>query len=309
MGYPNGYIVSGLTDYVETNKEVLIKDAVLGSGIKGETLPLLRKQLGVKTSERLNYMEVNPVLQDGSTCGFQANGKTVLTDREIDTAIIKYNDQWCWKDVLGKFAEYKVRINANEDSLPFESEITDQIVKGINKQVEMLIWQGDTGDSDLIDGFLTQANIADSASTITVESASGATAYERILDVYMAIPEQIVDDAVIFVSPALFRQYAQDLVAKNYFHYEGENGELTELFIPGSDVKVRKTYGLTGSDYIYASVPDNMVYACDMVDAKEDFKMWYNDEDELVKVKVLFNCGVATLYPDAVIVGTVNNKR
>ena len=305
MSYPNGYIVSGLTNYVETNKEVLIKDAVLGSGIKGETLPLLRKQLGVKTSERLNYMEVNPVLQDGSTCGFQANGQTVLTDRKIDTAIIKYNDQWCWKDVLGKFAEYKVRINANEDSLPFESEITDQIIKGINKQVEMLIWQGDTGDSDLIDGFLTKANIADSASTITVESASGATAYERILDVYMAIPEQIVDDAVIFVSPSLFRSYAQCLVQKNYFHYDGENGELTELFIPGSDVKVRKTYGLTGSDKIYASVPDNMVYACDMVDAKEDFKMWYNDEDELVKVKVLFNCGVATLYPDMVIVGTV----
>lgn len=299
------YNVSGLTNYVETNKEVLIKDAVLGSGIKGETLPSLRKQLGVKTKERLNYMEVNPVLQDGSSCGFSAQGSTVLTDREIETAIIKYNDQWCWKDLLGKFAEYQVNINANEDSLPFESQITDQIVKGINKQVETLIWQGSKTGGDLIDGFLTIANGADSASTITVESASGATAYERILDVYMAIPEQIVDEAVIFVSPALFRQYAQDLVAKNFFHYDGENGELTELFIPGSDVKVRKTYGLTNSNYIYASVYDNMVYACDMVDAKEDFKMWYNDEDELVKVKVLFNAGVATLYPDAVIVGTV----
>lgn len=305
MSLPYGYNVSGLTDYVETNKDVLVKDVVLGSGIKGETLSLLRKQLGVKTSERLNYMEVNPALQDGSTCGFSAQGSTVLTDRVIETAMIKYNDQWCWKDVLGKFAEYKVRINANEDSLPFESEITDQIVKGINKQVETLIWQGNTGNGDLIDGFLTQALGADSSSTIAVESASGATAYERILDVYMAIPEQIVDDAVIFVSPSLFRSYAQDLVTKNYFHYDGENGELTELFIPGSDVKVRKTYGLTDSDKIYASVYDNMVYACDMVDAKEDFKMWYNDEDELVKVKVLFNAGVATLYPDMVIVGTV----
>ena len=300
-----GYNVSGLTTYVETNKDVLVKDAVLGSGIKGETLPLIRYQLGVKTSERLKFLEVTPVLQDGSTCGFSAQGSTVLTDRVIETAIMKYNDQWCWKDLLSKFAEYQVRINADEDGLPFESEITDQIVKGINKQVETLIWQGNKGNGDLIDGFLTIANGADSASTVTVQSASGSTAYERILDVYMAIPEQWVDEAVIFVSPALFRQYAQDLVAKNYFHYEGENGELTELFIPASDVKVRKAYGLTGSDKIYASVPDNMVYACDMLDAKEDFKMWYNDEDELVKVKVLFNAGVATLYPDAVIVGTI----
>lgn len=300
-----GYNVSGLTNYVETNKDVLVKDAVLGSGIKGETLPLLRKQLGIKTTERLNYLEVNPVLQDGSSCGFSAQGQTVLTDRDIHTQILKYNDSWCWKDILGKFAENQVRINANEDTLPFEAEITDQIVKGINKQVETLIWQGDTSDGDLIDGFLTIAQDADSASTIVVESESGSTAYERILDTYMAIPEQIVDEAVIFVSPSLFRSYSQDLVAKNYFHYDGENGELTELFIPGSDVKVRKAYGLTGSDLIYASVPDNMVYGCDMLDAKEDFKMWYNDEDELVKVKVLFNAGVATLYPDMVIVNKI----
>lgn len=299
-----GYNVSGLTSYVETNKDVLVKDAVLGGNIKGETLSMFTKQLGVKTKERLNYLDVDPVLQDGSSCGFSAQGSTVLADRDVETAMIKYNDSWCWKDMLGRFSEYQVRINANEDSLPFESEITDQIVKGINKKVETLIWQGDKNDGDLINGLITIAEGADSASTITGETASGATAYERILDTYMLIPEAWVDEAVIFVSPAIFRQYAQDLVAKNFFHYDGENGELTELFIPGSDVKVRKTYGLTGIDKIYASVPANMVYACDMLDAKEDFKMWYNDEDELVKVKVLFNAGVATLYPDAVVLTT-----
>ena len=298
------YNVSGLTSYVETNKNVLVRDSVLGGNIKGETLSMFTKQLGVKTKERLNYLDVDPVLQDGSSCGFSAQGSTVLADRVVETEIMKYNDSWCWKDMLGKFAEYQVRINANEDSLPFESEITDQIVKGINKKVETLIWQGDKTDGDLINGLVTIAEGADSASTITGTTASGATAYERILATYMLIPEAWVDEAVIFVSPAIFRQYAQDLVVKNFFHYEGENGELTELFIPGSDVKVRKTYGLTGVDAIYATVPANMVYACDMLDAKEDFKMWYNDEDELVKVKVLFNAGVATLYPDAVVLTT-----
>ena len=298
------YNVSGLTNYVETNKEVLIKDAVLGSGIKGETLPSLRKQLGVKTKERLNYMEVNPVLQDGSACGFSAQGSTVLTDREIETAIIKYNDQWCWKDLLGKFAEYQVNINANEDSLPFESEITDQIVKGINKQVETLIWQGSKTGGDLIDGFLTIANGADSASTIVVTAATGTSAYERIKGVYMALPEEIVDEAVIFVSPSLFRSYVQDLVAANLYHYDPSfSGELTEMFIPGASVKVRKTYGLTGSDYIYATVPTNMVYATDFVNNKEELKGWYSDDDDVYRIKVRFNFGVATLFPDAVVIG------
>lgn len=300
------FTVSGLTNYVETNKDVILRDAVLGSGIKGESLSLLRKQLGVKTSERLNYLDVNPKLQAATTCGFSAQGSTVLTDRKVDTERIKYNDEWCWQDILGKFAEYKVRVNANEDSLPFEAEILDQIVKGINKQVETLIWTGDKnatgGTNDLINGFITLATGADSASTITGETASGATAYAAIKQAYMAIPEEWVDDAVIFVSPAIFREYVQDLVTANLYHYDPAfSGELTEMFVPGSDVKVRKTYGLTGSKYIYASVPENMTYACDMLDAKEEVKVWYSDDDDVVRAKVLFNAGVATLYPDAVV--------
>ena len=296
------YNVSGLTNYVETNKNVLIKDAVLGSDEKNFTLPIVRHQLGVKTKERLNYLEVNPILQDGSSCGFSAQGSTVLSDRVVECSIMKYNDSWCWKDILGKYAEYQVNINANEEGLPFESELTDQIVKGINKEVERLIWVGDKSGTDLIDGWLIIALGADSASTITGVTASGASAYAAIEQAYMAIPERWIDDAVIFVSPSTFREYCNDLVAKNLFNYNGENGQLTEMFFPASNVRIRKAKGLENSNYIYASVPDNMVFACDMLDAKEDFKMWYNDEDELVKVKVLFNGGCATLYPDAVVV-------
>ena len=304
-----GYTVSGLTNYIEVNKDVILRDAILGSGMKGETIPMMRKQLGVKTSERLNYLDVTPVLQAVEGCGFSAQGSTVFSERDITTAQAKVNDEWCIEDLLGKFTEYKVRIGADDQAMPFEAEIMDQIVKKINKEVEKQVWQGDTtatGRTDLINGLLTLANGADSASTITKVSASGATAYERILDTYMAIPEEIVDEAVIFVSPAIFRQYAQNLVAKNYFHYDGENGELTELFIPGSDVKVRKTFGLTGSDYIYATVPENMVYATDFVNNKEELKGWFSDDNDVYRMKIRFNFGVATLFPDAVIVNSVS---
>lgn len=300
------YTVSGLTNYIEVNKDVILRDAILGSGMKGETIPMMRKQLGVKTSERLNYLDVTPVLQSVSGCGFSAQGSTVFSERDITTAQAKVNDEWCIEDLLGKFTEYKVRIGADDQAMPFEAEIMDQIVKKINKEVEKQVWQGNTTGTSLVNGLITLATGADSASTITKVSASGATAYERILDTYMAIPEEIVDEAVIFVSPAIFRQYAQNLVAKNYFHYDGENGELTELFIPGSDVKVRKTYGLTGSDYIYATVPENMVYATDFVNNKEELKGWFSDDNDVYRMKIRFNFGVATLFPDAVILNSVS---
>lgn len=304
-----GYSVTGLTTYVQENQEVLIKDVVLGNGMKGATIPELNIQTGVKTSERIHYMDTNVTLQSASGCGFTPQGGTEFTERTISTGQFKVNDQYCPEDLLAKFNEGKVKINANGGEMPYEAQIMDAIVKGINKQMEVMIWQGDTSNTartDIINGFLTQAEGADSASTISVTAATGTSAYNRILGVYMSIPEQIVDDAVIFVSPALFREYVQNLVSSNLVHYDPAfSGELTEMFIPGASVKVRKTYGLTGSDKIYCSVFANMYGACDMENAKEEIKVWFSDDDDIYKLKVRYNFGVATLYPDMVLVGKI----
>lgn len=295
--------VSGLTAYVAENKDVLIRSIVLGEE-GGDVVPMLKKQLGVKTSERLHPLTVSPELQSVSGCGFNASGSTVISERLIETAQVKSNDEWCEEDLLGKFAEYEVSIKAGEEKLPFEAEIMREYAKGINEKVEREIWLGDTSASGLVDGFITLAEGADSASTIAVESASGASAYQRVKDVLMAIPEEIIDDATIFVSPALFREYIQDLVAANLYHYDPANGDFREMFIPGSNVKVHKTYGLKGTDKIYASTLSNMVYGCDLLDAKEEIKVWFSDDNDTTRAKVRFNFGVQTLFPDAVVVGS-----
>lgn len=292
--------VSGLTAYVNENRDLIIRDIVLG-GEGGFTVEKLAKQLGVKTKERLHYLNVSPELQAVEGCGFKAGGETVISERDIETAQAKYNDEWCEEDLLGKYAEYEVDIQAGKEKLPFEAEIMAQVVKGINKEVERQIWVGDKGDGDLIDGFITLANGADSASTITGATASGGTAYQAVKDALALIPEEILDDAVIFVSPAMFREYIQDLVEANLYHYDPADGAWEEMFIPGSNVKVRKTYGLKGTSYIYASTYENMVYAADLLNAKEELKVWFSDDNDVTRAKVRFNFGVATLFPDAVV--------
>lgn len=300
------YNVSGLTAYVAENKDVLLRDIVLG-GEGGFTVEKLRKQLGVKTSERLHPMNVSTTLQEVTGCGFSAEGETVISERVIDTAQAKVNDEWCEEDLLGKFAEYQVEIQAGKEKLPFEAEIMGQIVRNINKEVERQIWVGDATSDALVDGFVTQAMINDSASTITGTTASGASAYQAVLQTLNLIPEEILDDAVIFVSPALFREYIQDLVAANLYHYDPANGAWEEMYIPGSTVKVRKTYGLKGGwgknhqEFIYASTYDNMVYAADLINAKEELKVWFSDDNDVTRLKVRFNFGVKTLFPDAVV--------
>ena len=280
------YNVTALGTYVQENKDIILKDIVFG-GEYGNTIPLMTKQLGIKTTEKIHPTTFEAVLQDVSgVCGFHPDGELKFTDREIATKQKKVNMEFCLEKLLGKFAEYTVRVGANQDALPFEAEIIDGLVKSINKQVEKGVW------TDLITN-------ADAQLTV----ASTGTAYERVMAVYMALPEAILEDAVIFVSPATFREYVNDLVNKNFYHYNPADGDLEEIFIPGSGVKVRKALGLAGqtNDVIFGTSPKNMIYGTDFMDNKEEVKAWFSDDNDTYRIKVRFNYGANVAFPDLVV--------
>ena len=277
------YNVEGLSQYVKENEGVIVKDIVFG-GVYGDTIPLMTKQLGIKTSERIHPSTVEAVLQDVDGCKFEAQGGLNISERTIVTKQKKVNMDFCPETLLNKFAEYKVRVGADEGAMPFEGEILEGLVKSINKQVEEGVW------SDLIN-----------AEGIATKTSASEDAYERIMEAYMAIPEEILEDAIIFVSPATFREYVKALVDKNFYHYNPADGDLNEMFIAGSGVKVRKAYGLKDTNDIYATSPKNMIYGTDFLNNKEEVKVWFSDDDDVFKVKVRFNYGAQVAFPDLVV--------
>ena len=301
-----GYDISNLAAYVKTNADVILKDVVLGS-VEGDSVANMRKQLGVKTKEKLNYLNVTPALQSGKDCGFNASGSTVFSDRDITVKTIKAQDEYCDRDLLGKFAESLVNIAAGKETLPFEAQIVDEVVKGIRKQIEKIVWQGDTTLG--IDGLLKMAASGgtDSASTVNVSIAKGTNIYEAVKAVYLAIPEELLDKAFIGLSPANFRAFTQAMVEKNYFHYSGpQDANVNEFIFPGSNVKVKSIQGLSGvNDKIYASVWDNLVYGTDLLNDEETVNAWYDPNTELFRYTIRFNAGVSTLFPDEVVLGTI----
>ena len=291
--------VSGLSAYVQENRDNILRKVVL----EGDTISKMAKQLGVKTKERLHYFNLDPVIQDGKGCGFSAQGATNITEKDVETAVMKINDEWCNDDLLGKYAEYLVRFgaDANAENLAFEQLIADELVKNINKEMEKRVWQG-VKANDLIDGLLTQA--AADNETVKVTFGSGDTLYDKVKAVIMAIPEEILDDAVVFVSPANFRGLVFELLEMNNFHIAPEEIEKGEFYFPGTTIAVHKTIGLTGvDDKIYASTWGNMVYATDMMDDKEELRFWFSDDADLHRVKVKWNAGVATYFSDYVVLG------
>lgn len=308
MSNPKSYVVN-LEDYVKQSADVLVKSIVLGDTY-GDTIPMLRKQLGIKCTERLNYLDVDAPLQSGEGCGFEANGADTLAYRNITVAPMKVNKEWCPDDLLCTVASEMVKYGANanaEDGFPYEREIMSEVEKSINKQLENLVWQGNANDGDLINGFITIANGADSASTIipsfTANTASTTPVYDAIKAVVMAIPEAIIDEAVVFISPSLFRKFTLELVENFKYNAQMFDGEIErkDVVFPGSSVRVHKTIGLSGVDAIYASTPKNMVYGTDLLNDKEEMRVWFSDDADVWRMKAKWVAGVNTLYPDMVV--------
>lgn len=302
------FVVSSLPAYVQDNKDLIIKNFALVGTASRQRFGI---QTGIKTSAYLNYLELNPTLQDGKGCGFTASGSATLTQRTITTAIIKVNMDICPDSLLGKYAEYLVRIGANSNELPFEQYIIDGVTTEINKKIEKLIWQGDTtqaSNTDLkwLNGILKQ--LASDSDKVAVSIAANTAIYDAIKAVYLAIPEETLErGAEIYVSPANYRDFLMAMVEKKYFNYSGPQDSAPEEFVfPGTDVKVVKTPGLAGvNDRIVDSFPENFVYGCDAEGDLEDVKIWFSDDDDLFKLKVKWNSGIAYRFPNQVTLGTI----
>lgn len=274
-----------IKNYVAENQDIILKDIVFGS--YGDTIQLMTKQLGIKTSERIHPSELQVVLQDGKECGFTAQeGGLEISERTINTEVKKVNMDLCPEQLLHTFAEHSVRIGANPDALPFEAEVIEGVAKSINKQVEEGVW-GQLLNADGVNGEKVEMNAKDNA-------------YDIIMEAYMRLDERVLEDAILFVRPSLFRAYIKALVDKNLYHYNPADGDLQEIFIPGSGVKVRKAKGI-GTNDVFGTSPRNMIYGTDFLDNKEEIKFWFSDDDDVYKLKSRFNYGAQVAFPDLVV--------
>lgn len=299
---PN-FITTSLPDYVKQNNDLLLKNFALVGGTRSR----ISIQTGIKESAYLNYMDIDPVLQDGKGCGYNSEGSVSLTQRVIKTATIKINLDICPETLRGKYAEHLIKTNASEASLPFEQFIVEGITNTIGKKIDKLIWQGDTAkssDSNLkwIDGFLKILDTEDEVIDVTFSADS---IYNAIEEVYMALPEEVIErGAEIYLSPANYRKYMMELVKKNYYHYAGaEQTAPTEFFFPGSSAMVVQTYGLSGADDIVGTFPANLFYGCDMEGDEEVISIKWSDDNDVFRLKVKWNSGVQVAFPNMVVRG------
>ena len=293
-------IMNSLTAYVEQRRLPLIKEAVL----KAKSASLFNLQTDIKTSAALNLLSTDVQFGDGLTCGWDEAGTQTLSQRILNTGNIKINMSYCDKEMLKYWTQYQVRVAAGQKTLPFEEDFVNAVVENVKAAIETAIWQGDTASHTnnlkYFDGLI---KILGAAEDVVDVQIAGTSAYDDIMAVYNAIPEKVLDGASILVGADMFRKFIQELVAKNYYHYSGENLN-GEIFLPGSQVKVIAVNGLNGTDKIVAGQLDkNFFYGCDMMNDEEKFELWYSQDFREFRLAIEFNAGVQVAFPDEIVLG------
>ena len=299
--------VTALPTYVEQNSDSLLRKAILGA----ESAKMFTLQTGVKTKTALNLLSTTIALQAGKACGWNASGSSKITQRTITATPLKVNMNFCDKELMDTCLQHGVRVAAGQKSLPFEEEFTSDVTKNVSLAVEKLIWQGDTSSTDEIlkwgDGLLKILNASDgitvSKQKISVSAAPTlSTVRGDVNNVILAIPTEVLNEAVVFMGYDMFRLYVMALQNANLYHEAGDGLDKGSMYYQGSNILIKAVAGLDGTNCIVAADPQNFFYGTDLMGDDEKFDLWYSKDAQEFRLAIGFSTGVQVAFPNECVI-------
>lgn len=291
--------VTALNNYVEEKRLPLIAKSFL----RGKTIDLVQLETGVKQDTALNLVSASVTFGDGSQCGFDATEGVVLSQRLLKPTFLKVNQVFCDKDLLKKWASYEVKLAAGREQLPFEESFMNEIANAISEKIEKLIWTGDSQNDNEPDGYLKILETVGSG-VVSVTWSEGTSAYNKIKEVYNKIPANIIDkdDTVIFIGEDTYREFIQDLVAANLYHFTPDYKD-GEYMVPGTSIRVIAVNGLNGTGKVVAGRLSNFYYGVGEPDDKDTFDFWYSKDNREFRLAVYFAIAAQVAYPNEIVLG------
>lgn len=296
--------VGAINAYVNETAEQLIKKAVL----TGKTINMVTLQPGIKYKETINILD-NTISVQNATCGFTSNGSVAFKQREIEVTPLEVKVSLCEKDLEKYFMGQWMKAGSPKEE-QLGAILADSYVESIKESNELNIWLGNQHTSPVygkIDGLiykLSQENTRVTATSGSPDIMPGPFTANNIISaidtMVASIPEEILmrRDLTLFLSYANYNLYTAALRTANLFHYNGDNGQDFETFIPGTNVKLVATHGLTGTDNLVLTYAENIVIGTDLVNEEDKFDIWYSRDNDEVRVNIQWKIGVQVAFPE-----------
>jgi hypothetical protein len=313
------YVVSALTDYTKENEDKLVIKSLFGA----KSLDLFRSEgnvlTGVKSSEKINILDSDATFQTGGTCGFLTSGSTTFTQRTVTVGKIKVNEALCPKALEAKYTQKALQIGSRYESIPFEQQYTDLKAGTIAEQLEVAVWQGDTGHTNVnlnkFDGLIklidagspVDANVAAyltpvAASTgITVSNVKGIVAA-----MWLSIPAKVQgkSDVRVFCGWDTFNKYIAAFTDANLFHFSPKGSEVSaengEVMIHGTNYKLTAVHGLDGTNRLFAMRTSNIHLGTDLENEEERWEIFFAREADEIRFIAEFKYGINVAFTNEI---------
>jgi hypothetical protein len=293
------YNVAGLQPYVDEQREDLIHRSVT----EAQTLSYIAIQQGIKGSEELKLLNDSIVYQTGD-CSMSPSGDTIFTDRAISVETIGYLKRFCQKDLAGFWTQLALRPGAmaEDKTLPFEQILINYLLELHAFELEKLIWQGNkasgVGNLAFMNGFnqfLTVANGCVDLNTSGATSIDATNAFDIFYEAFTNTPSNIAEgqDFICFTGRENFNFLLKNLVDLNLYNYNPTQiATLSELLLPGTNMRVVKVNGLNGTTKIYTGRASHFFFGTDLSSDFESYDLWYSFDDDVIYLRSKFRAGV-----------------
>lgn len=297
-----GFNTTNLTEYVdETGTDLMFQSVTEAPSYK-----ILGKQSGIKHKEALQFATTNIVLQDGSSCGFNASGTDTFAQREIEVCTFKVNMEYCFKKLEHLWTQFLLNAGSDYEDQDLPQGFMEQYKKRINEKVEDVIWQGNASDP-ACSGVTHHV----AAATGVVRVSTGVTYNESNVVAIMksfisGIPEEIRKDSnlAMFIGQDYFDTYQFEMFNLDKRHIAAEDGAAdtapqTRLLY--TNIPVYVVPGLTGTGEIYLTPKWNFIIGTDMNDEHEKFKFWYSKDDDVHRFSAIWKLGTQIAFPEYIV--------
>lgn len=306
-----GFTVSSLTDYVNEQSQELLT----ALQFQAETASFANIQTGVKSEAALQILTNTPVPQDGGSCGFNASGSSVFTQRKITSKAVKYQDELCFRTLQAKWTQLLLKRGQNYDESNVPAAMVADLVAQIKAHQETADWQGDTGSVSsylkIYDGLVKIIKNATGTNVATASTWNSSNARAIVKNIISKIPAALKGNpnVKIFMGYDAAETYRQALMDANLYHVAVGSGDQKNIMAEGSVHEIVPVHGLDGltgntgdNPFIFALDPTrNLFLGVDMEGEEEEARMWYSQDDDVVRYSFRYRRGWQIAFPSEIV--------
>lgn len=284
----------------------------------------------------LPTFETTVAAQGGYSCGFTSSGTTTIAQKTITTVPFTIQEQICVRDLHQYFTVQTLPGGSIVEEWQMIDMWVNRKLQRAAQKLGMALWQGKTTYTNdtflkLYNGIINQIDAASDEVVVTGGEAGTAITTSNVRTIFeealfngstglYAIP-QILDQAVLFCGRDTFATLRLKLMQDNLYHVPVGNADSPdgaysqwEMYYPGSTVKIVAIPELNNSNPVETgslptavknrlvlTYPDNIVVGMNAENDPSSFRLWYSQDDDVIKFNLRGFAGVKVLNTDLVV--------